>query len=465
MNSALTVDLELVKKYNVPAPRYTSYPTALQFQENPDEAAIFRLMREDISHGKNRISVYIHIPFCKSLCWYCGCTNVPATDTLAADLYTDCIEKEITLWKNRLAPAGERFSVAQLHFGGGTPSALTPMQIDRVSEILHREFDFAEDAEISVELDPRTLTREIVAAFRRLGCSRASLGVQDLDAKVQIAIHRIQPESLIRQSVAWLREAGFVSVNFDLIYGLPFQSIESYEKTLDALLALNPDRFAVFSYAHVPWIKPQQKLLEQNGGLPSPDEKLSLLKFIIEKLTQNGFCYIGLDHFAREDDELVLALRERRLQRNFQGYSTHAGLPIIGLGMSSISQSERTFSQNDKTLAGYEAKINNGSHPQVRGLILTEDDLRRREIITQIMCNLALDFSILSKKFGFDFKTHYSKEIANLLPLADDGLIEFTPDKNAFRVSQIGRLFIRNIALPFDAYFQSGTQNRHSKTV
>lgn len=465
MNSALTVDLNLVRKYNVPAPRYTSYPTALQFQENPDEAAIFRLMREDISRGKNRISVYVHIPFCKSLCWYCGCTNVPAAGERATERYIDCLEKEIILWKNRLSPDGKRLLVAQLHFGGGTPSTLTPKQIDRVSKIFRREFDFANDAEISVELDPRTLTREIVVAFQRLGCSRASLGVQDLDPKVQIAIHRVQPESLIRQSVEWLREAGFISINFDLIYGLPFQSVASYEKTLNALLALNPNRFAVFSYAHVPWIKPQQKLLEQSGGLPNPDEKLSLLKFIIERLTRNGFYYIGLDHFAREDDELVLALRERRLQRNFQGYSPHAGLPIIGLGMSSISQSERTFSQNAKTLDCYEAKINCGNHPQTKGLILTEEDLYRREIITQIMCNLELNFSMLSEKFGFDVKACYANEITNLMPLADDGLVEFSPDGNTFRVTQSGRLFIRNIALPFDAYFQAGTPNRHSKTV
>lgn len=465
MNSALTVNLDLVKKYNVPAPRYTSYPTALQFRENPDETAIFRLMREDISHGQNRVSVYVHIPFCKSLCWYCGCTNVPAADEAAAECYIDCLEKEVALWKERLAPEDSRLVVEQLHFGGGTPNALTPEQIDRISGILHREFDFSLDAEISVELDPRSLTREIVEAFRRLGCSRASLGVQDLNPKVQIAIHRIQPESLVRQAVEWLREAGFISVNFDLIYGLPFQTVESYKKTLDALLSLNPDRFAVFSYAHVPWIKPQQKLLEQNGGLPSPDEKLSLLKFIIEKLTRSGFCYIGLDHFARENDELVQALRERRLQRNFQGYSTHAGLPIIGLGMSSISQSERTFSQNDKTLDAYETKINLGKHPQTKGLILTEEDLRRREIITQIMCNSELNFSTFSEKFGFDFKAHYAKEIAKLMPLTADGLVEFSSDGNAFRVTQTGRLFIRNIALPFDAYFQSGTANRHSKTV
>lgn len=465
MKNALEVNLDLVKKYNVPAPRYTSYPTALQFRDAVADNAVFEVMRKDIADGGNVISVYIHIPFCKSLCWYCGCTTVPARDDATAERYLDFIEKEIELWKKQLAPDGQTLSVAQLHFGGGTPSALTPAQIDRIAAMLRANFAFTPDAEISVELDPRSLTREIVEAFRRLGCSRASLGVQDLNPKVQVAIHRVQPKPLIEQAVRWLRESGFSSVNFDLIYGLPFQSTERYEATLDELLALQPDRFAVFSYAHVPWLKPQQKLLEQSGGLPSPDEKIALLKTIIEKLTRSGFVYIGLDHFAREDDELVRALRERRLQRNFQGYSTHAGLPIVALGMSSISQSARSFSQNEKTLDAYEARVAEGSLPQIKSLILTEEDLRRREIITGIMCNLELDYTRLSKRFGFDFKTRYAEEIAKLDALAADGLIAFREDGNGFSVTHVGRMFIRNIALPFDAYFQSGTQNRHSKAV
>lgn len=465
MKNALEVNLDLVKKYNVPAPRYTSYPTALQFREDVSDDEIFRIMREDIAEGGNVISIYIHIPFCKSLCWYCGCTTVPARDDAAADCYLDMLEKEIHLRKDRLAENGKRLSVAQLHFGGGTPSILTPQQIDRISAMLHTNFDFTPDAEMSVEIDPRTLTRETVEAFRRLGCTRASLGIQDLNAQVQLAIHRVQPKALVEQALAWLRENGFTSVNFDLIYGLPFQTRESYEKTLDALLELRPDRFAVFSYAHVPWLKPQQKLLEQSGGLPSADEKIALLKTIIEKLTRSGFVYIGLDHFARENDELVQALREQRLQRNFQGYSTHAGLPIVAFGMSSISQSKRCFSQNDKTLDGYESQIAAGKLPCIKGLILTDEDLRRREIITRIMCDLRLDYSLLSERFGFDFKEVYKKEISELNALAADGLIEFRDDGNGFFVTRTGRMFIRNIALPFDAYFRPGVSNRHSKTV
>lgn len=465
MKNALEVNFDLVKKYNVPAPRYTSYPTALQFRDDVADDAIFDVMQQDIAAGGNVISIYIHIPFCKSLCRYCGCTTVPARDDAAAERYLDALEKEIALWKKRLAPDGKTLSVAQLHFGGGTPSALTPQQIDRIAAMLRANFVFTPDAEISVELDPRTLTQEIVEAFRRLGCSRASLGVQDLNPKVQVAIHRVQPKPLIEQAIRRLRESGFSSVNFDLIYGLPHQTPESYDATLEALLELSPDRFAVFSYAHVPWLKPQQKLLEQSGALPSPDEKIALLKTIIEKLTRNGFVYIGLDHFAREDDELVHALRERRLQRNFQGYSTHAGLPIVALGMSSISQSARSFTQNEKTLEAYEARVESGNIPRVKGLILTEEDLRRREIITRIMCDLELDYSKLSAQFGFDFKTRYAAEISRLDALAADGLIAPREDGNGFSVTHIGRMFIRNIALPFDAYFQAGTPNRHSKAV
>lgn len=457
----MNVNFDLVKKYNVPGPRYTSYPTALQFREDIPAEALLSMMREDVAAGGNEVSVYVHIPFCRKLCWYCGCTTVPATDSAAADRYLDALEKEARLRRQAL---GENIILKQLHFGGGTPSALTPEQIDRISAILHREFIFAEDAEISVEIDPRTASRDVVSAFRRLGCTRASLGVQDMDPKVQVAIHRVQPEEIVRETVALLRELGYSSVNFDLIYGLPYQTEESYAKTLDSVLSLSPDRLSVFSYAHVPWIKPQQKLLEKTGAFPSPDEKLGLLKSVIERLTRSGYVYIGMDHFAKEGDELAVALRERRLQRNFEGYSTHAGLPIVGLGMSSISQSSRTFIQNQKTLKEYEDDIFSGTLPITKGLILTEEDCRRREIIMRIMCDLQLDSGAMSERLGCDFEKEYAAELEKLKPLVADGLVEFAAP--GIRVTQTGRLFIRNIAMAFDAYFSpSAAQNRHSKTV
>lgn len=458
----MNVDLDLVKKYNVPGPRYTSYPTALQFREDVPAAELARVMREDVAAGGNEVSVYVHVPFCRSLCWYCGCTNVPAGDgPAAADRYLDAVEKELAA---RARIFGGRLKLRQLHFGGGTPSALSPAQIDRVSAMLRGAFDFAADAEISVEIDPRTATPEVIDAFRRLGCSRASLGVQDLDPKVQLAIHRVQPESVVREAVARLRERGFSSVNFDLIYGLPHQTAESYARTLDGVLALSPDRLSVFSYAHVPWIKPQQKLLERENAFPSPDEKLGILKSAIERLTRSGYVYIGMDHFAKENDELAHALRERRLQRNFEGYSTHAGLPIVALGMSSISQSARSFSQNEKTLEGYEARVAAGTLPTVKGLILTDEDRRRREIIMRVMCDLELDFAATGEKLGCDFAKTYAPELEKLKPLAADGLVELRG--NGLRVTPTGRLFIRNVAMAFDAYFSpTSAGNRHSRTV
>lgn len=458
----MNVDFELVKKYNVPGPRYTSYPTALQFREDVPADSLWDVMRSDIAVGGKFVSLYVHIPFCRNLCWYCGCTNVPARDSGETERYLDALEKEIELKKEKL---GFTPVVKQLHFGGGTPSALSPKQIDRVSAMLHDAFRFAEDAEISVEIDPRTATEEVVAAFYRLGCRRASLGVQDLDSKVQLAIHRVQPEKVVRETVELLRRQGFSSVNFDLIYGLPYQTIESYSRTLDGVLALSPNRLSVFSYAHVPWIKPQQKLLEKANAFPSPDEKLGILKSVIERLTRSGYVYIGMDHFAKEDDELAHALRERRLQRNFEGYSTHAGLPILGLGMSSISQSPGSFSQNEKNFEAYTTMLERGEIPVVKGLILSEDDCRRREIIMRVMCDLFLDFDATGEKLGgIDFKKEYAAELEKLRPLAEDGLVEFF--ENALRVTQVGRLFIRNIAMVFDAYFSpSAAGTRHSKTV
>lgn len=458
----MDVNLDLVRKYNVPGPRYTSYPTALQFREDIPTETLLRVMREDIVAGGNAVSVYVHIPFCRQLCWYCGCTTVPASpNSEVAEHYLDVLEKEVEL---RRAALGEGLILKQLHFGGGTPSALSSAQIDRLSAILHRAFIFADDAEISVEIDPRTATRDVVCAFYRLGCTRASLGVQDLNPKVQVAIHRVQSEERVREAVALLREVGYTSINFDLIYGLPHQTCESFAQTLDKVVALSPDRLSVFSYAHVPWIKPQQKLLERENAFPSPDEKLAILKTAIERLTQAGYVYIGMDHFAKADDELAIALRERRLQRNFEGYSTHAGLPIVGLGMSSISQSARSFLQNEKTLDGYETPVGKGELPVVKGLVLTDEDCCRREIIMRVMCDLQLDYAAIGKKLGCNFEENYAAELKKLDPLAADGLVEFC--ENGFRVTQTGRLFIRNIAMAFDAYFSpSAAGTRHSKTI
>lgn len=445
----------LIRKYNTAGPRYTSYPTALRFRDDlapEDRPATF-------APADGLISLYIHIPFCPSLCRYCGCSTVITTLKGVSTTYLDHLEQEIALWRARLAPG---LRVAQLHFGGGTPSYLTAPEIDRLAAMLRAAFEFTPDAEISVELDPRRLDRERVEAFYRLGCRRASLGVQDFDPKVQKLINRIQSFDITREAVQWLRETGYASVNLDLIYGLPHQTVESIDRTIDRVLELEPDRLAVFSYAHIPWLKPAQKILENSGALPLPEQKVALFRQILNRFTETGYAAIGLDHFAKQDDELAVAFREGRLQRNFQGYSTRPELPMLGLGLTSISQTPEAFHQNEKELPAYYAAIEAGRLPVAKGLRLTDEDRRRALIIRTLMCDLALDYAKLSAALGLDFAATYAAELAKLAPLADDGLVEISPE--AARVTPTGRFFLRNLAMVFDQYLETAA-NRHSKTL
>lgn len=450
-----SVPLELIRKYNTAGPRYTSYPTALRFRDDMPEAERIAVF----APADGLISLYVHIPFCPTLCRYCGCSTVITTRADAAGIYLDALEKEIALWRSRLTPG---LRVAQLHFGGGTPSALTAPEIDRLSAMLHAAFTFTPDAEISVELDPRRLDRDRVEAFHRLGCRRASLGVQDFDPKVQKLVNRIQSFEITRDAVTWLRETGFNSVNLDLIYGLPHQTVETANATLDRVLELSPDRLAVFSYAHIPWLKPAQKILENSGAMPSPEQKVALFETILARLGGAGYDAIGLDHFAKADDELAVAFREGKLQRNFQGYSTHPELPMLGLGVSSISQTAESFHQNEKELPGYYAAIDAGRLPVAKGLRLTDEDRRRATIIRTLMCEMTLDYAKLSAALGLDFENTYAAELAKLAPLAADGLIALAPGRAS--VTPVGRFFLRNLAMVFDQYLETAA-NRHSKTL
>ena len=340
----LEVDLALVRKYNVAGPRYTSYPPATKFTDGITWDQL-RSKIEANNQSPRDLSLYFHIPFCETLCWFCGCTTVITLNHDKGRDYVDQLSREIATLAPLLHP--ER-RVVQLHFGGGSPTFLRPDEIRRLGESIHRHFQFAPDIEASVEVDPRRLTRDHMVAFREIGFHRASMGVQDFDPKVQEAIHRIQPREMTQQAMDWMRELGFTSINVDLIYGLPEQTVSSFNRTLDSVLEMKPDRFAVFSYAHVPWIKPAQKIVESKA-LPTPETKLELLKLVIEKLTEAGhYVYIGMDHFAKPDDELAVAQRSKRLQRNFQGYSTRAGSDIYGFGMSSISQIQDAYWQNEK---------------------------------------------------------------------------------------------------------------------
>ena len=448
------IDLDLIRKYNRPGPRYTSYPTALEFTETVDREALIA----DLKSGTGPLSLYFHLPFCESLCWFCGCTTVITTNRGRADHYLDILEKEIALYREAIDPSR---TAAQLHFGGGTPNFLTPPQIERLGKMIHDNFSFSADAEMSVELAPAHLSEEQVHAFRAIGMTRASFGVQDVDPTVQKAIHRIQPQSTNIEAVGWLRKAGFTSVNVDLIYGLPHQSEATFEKTIEAAIELDPDRLAVFSYAHVPWVKPAQKILER-ACLPEPETKLRILKMLIEKLTAAGYHYIGLDHFAKTDDELSVAQRNHTLQRNFQGYSTRAGVEICAFGLSAISQSTRTYRQNYKGLDEYEAAIEAGKLPIERGYLLTDDDVIRRDTIHRLMCDLQLDYAAMSERHGIDFEDYFRPCLDSLDEMEADGLVTRQPGR--LLVEPMGRLLIRNIAMTFDAYL-GDTEKRFSKTV
>lgn len=457
--TSLSVDLNLVKKYNIAGPRYTSYPPATKFSESISWEDLDA--RIDANNRTERdLSIYFHIPFCESLCWFCGCTTVITTNHERGGDYIDHLEREVATMAARLNP---KRKVVQLHFGGGSPTFLKPDEITRLGKIIHKHFTFSPDIEASVEVDPRRLTRDHLVALRELGCNRASMGVQDFDPTVQEAIHRVQPRPMTQQAMDWMRELGFGSINFDLIYGLPYQTLESYNQTLDAVLEMQPDRLSVFSYAHVPWIKPAQKILEQKN-LPTPEEKLQLLKLVIEKLTaESRYAYIGMDHFARPSDELAVAQRNKRLQRNFQGYSTHAGSDIYAFGMSSISQITDAYWQNEKELSKYQECVNSGRPPRSRAYLMSDEDKIRRETIMRVMCDLSLDFAVISQHLGINFEEHFATELAVLEPFYADGLLQQI--EGGFFVTDAGRLFIRNIAMCFDNTLVPSDERRHSKTI
>lgn len=455
----IPVDLDLIRKYDAPAPRYTSYPTAAQFRDYASPTSLLAHLDGTNRDARLPLSLYYHLPFCETLCWFCGCTTVITLNHRSSDAYLDYLEKEVALYAPRIHPGRK---VVQLHYGGGTPTFFQAPQLRRLDAITRRYFQFAPGAELSVEIDPRRLAREQVAALGKGGFTRASLGVQDFNPKVQLAVHRIQPRALTEQAINWLRSEGFTSLNLDLIYGLPCQTVDTFRDTLDQVLELNPDRLAVFSYAHVPWMKPAQRILEREAALPPPAAKLEMLKLTIETLTSRGYVYIGMDHFARATDELATAQAAGTLQRNFQGYSTRAGAEIMGFGLSAISQTPASYRQNLKNLGAYYAALDRGEAPVGRGLELTDEDQRRREIIMRIMCDRRLDYAALSRELGVDFTTAYASELARLRPLAADGLVELNPD--GLTITESGRLFLRNMAVCFDAHFAAAS-TRHARAV
>jgi oxygen-independent coproporphyrinogen-3 oxidase len=454
----LSVDIERIKKYNVPGPRYTSYPPAVHFKPGLSEDFVIDRLRGDNSAERD-LSLYFHLPFCQTMCWYCGCNTVITKNQSQSATYVDYLAKELRLMSRVVNHSRQ---VTQLHFGGGTPTFLLPAEIRTLGKLVRSHFEIRPDAEAGVEIDPRRLTFDHIAALRDAGMNRVSVGVQDFDPQVQAAVNRIQPFEQTGEVVEWIRAAGFHSLSIDLIYGLPFQTIDSFSKTLDLTLSLNPDRVALFSYAHVPWIKPAQRILKADT-MPSTEMKFAILKLGVETLTREGYVYIGMDHFAKRDDELEIAQREGKLQRNFQGYSTRAGTDIHGFGVSSISQTHDMYWQNEKDLSRYYARLDEGKLPIANGYILTREDQIRREVIMRLMCDMKLDFRSMSGSLGLDFENYFERELRAIEALEADGLVRSLA--GGFEVTDLGRLLIRNVAMCFDGYLAANAEGVYSRTI
>lgn len=462
----MKLDLELAKKYSRPGPRYTSYPTAPHFSEDIGPAYYATELNDAGTPVTDEFSLYLHLPFCRSLCYFCACNMIVTRRREQISGYLSILKQEIDLLSSQINMDRK---VGQLHWGGGTPTYLTADEIRDLMSHIHSRFSFTTDAEISVEIDPGELSPEHAGALAESGFNRVSCGVQDFNPKVQTAINRIQPYEMTAEVLELLKSNGIDHFNIDLIYGLPFQTVESFSETLEQVLTLNPNRLAVYNYAYVPWLKKHQNLIEE-ATLPTPQVKLAMHARIIEYLTSvGGMVFIGMDHFARPEDELALALDSKALHRNFQGYSTKAGLDMYSLGITSISQTYHYYVQNTKLISNYRKMVEGGQLPVERGIRLTEDDHLRRQIIQDIMCRFELDTKKISADFGIDFRADFEPEISRLETFADDGLLVDEGDQ--ILITENGRLFIRNIAMAFDAYLPhdslptAGSQPRYSKTV
>ncbi len=458
MSEPFAIDLEraseLVSRYAIDGPRYTSYPTAPVWKESYT-AEDFRADLGDVQfEASDGLSLYVHVPFCESLCHFCACNKVITRDHTRAEGFLDTIETEIEAVRGA---ARVPRAVTQLHWGGGTPTWLDPGQIERLFRALTDAFPLRQDAEVSIEVDPRVTTREHVEALARCGFNRISMGVQDFDPRVQEAIHRIQPAPDTARLVAWSRAAGFDSVNFDLIYGLPYQSVASFERTLDALFEIGPDRIALYSYAHVTWLAKQQRGFERKD-LPAAETKLAILLTAIRRFLAEGYLFIGLDHFAREGDELAKALADRTLRRNFMGHTTQAGVDLIGFGPSAISELRVSYAQSHRDVAGWERAVAEGGLATMRGHRLTRADVERRWIINRIMCHGELRAREYEDAFGRSFGGAYAPELAALEPALRDGLVLRDGD-GSLHVTPTGRLFVRNVAMVFDAYLPEQRQS------
>lgn len=451
------IDFNKFVKFSKPGPRYTSYPTALEFSENFS----YNEYTNRLKNGTKPLSLYFHLPFCRSACYFCGCNVTYTTNKEKMLRYLDYLERELDLLSVVL---DTKRKVVQMHFGGGTPTYYDAKSLERVFNAIKARFsNFANDAELSCEIDPRFFNKEQMSVFRDNGINRISFGVQDFDEKVQKEIHRIQPLEITQNAVKIARDGGIKSINIDLIYGLPYQSLKSFTSTLKTALSLNPDRFAIFNYAHVPWIKKSMRKFDEST-LPNPASKLEILKHTMEFLPNNGYKMIGMDHYARPEDELFSALKNGTLHRNFQGYTTKGGADLIGIGLTSIGEGDDYYAQNFKDLLSYENAIDAGRLPNAKGVLLSTEDRLRKAVIMSLMANFSLDIRDIENSFNVDFLRHFKAEL-ELLKNSLGEFVEFSKDK--ISVNETGALLIRNIAMCFDEYMinHSGNSQSFSKTL
>ena len=455
------IDIKKLKKYDRPGPRYTSYPTAPQFNEKfSQEDFIDEIVNTNYGTNLPNLSLYYHLPYCDTLCFFCGCNMLITRNRERINEYIKYVQKEIDLLRTYLLPDRK---VSQHHWGGGTPTHLTPDEINLLASYINKSFEFNSTSENSCEIDPRELTREHLEALKNNGFNRISMGVQDFYDKVQKAINRIQPEDMTRKVVGWVRGLGYESINLDLIYGLPFQTVDTFAETVDKIIDISPDRIALFNYAHVPWMKKHMALIHEED-LPAPEEKLNILKNSIEQLTNAGYVFIGMDHFAKPEDELSVALSEKKLYRNFQGYSTNAGTDLYAMGITSISQLDNIYAQNYKTEKEYYAALDSGILPTAKGYKLNDDDHLRREVVMRLMCDFELNFGPIEKRFDIDFRTYFQWGLANLKEMEEDELVTITDE--GIKIGEMGRLLIRNIAMNFDGYIERKEDTaKYSRTV
>ncbi len=452
------IDLEKFGKFSKAGPRYTSYPTALEFNEKFKYEQYINYLE----NGKEKISIYIHLPFCRSACYFCGCNVVFTSKEEKLDRYVEYLKREIDILAKHIDTKRE---VIQFHFGGGTPTYYSAQDLNEIVKHLKSKFtNWSENAEISCEIDPRFFNEEQMKVLKSHGFNRISFGVQDFDIKVQEAIHRIQPFEITKNAVDLARKYGINSINIDLIYGLPFQSLESFQKTLELTLLLDPDRLAVFNYAHVPWLKKTMRKFDETT-LPKPSVKLEIFKYTIDFFEKNGYKMIGMDHFAKPQDELFGAIKKGELHRNFQGYTTKGGANLIGIGLTSIGEGTLYYAQNTKDMNIYESIIDSGKLPLEKGIELNRDDFIRKSVIMELMANFSIDIKRVEAEHDITFSSYFENALRELQEFSDAKLITISDEK--IEANRTGAMLIRNISMPFDAYMDKYKENKKSfsKTI